>query len=237
MKTDQWKRWAKWTLWMTSIVILLAGCMTTGPQRATSADIEKEILSSYRAPGVEEGSLWSPRMSYYPYSDVKARNVGDIVTISIVESATASKNAATKTGRNSGLEASWSGMFDSIAGGLSIHGQKIGTDHKVNLANNFDGNGQTTRSSSMTAYISARVIKILSNGNLLIQGSRQVQVNNETQYINIQGVIRPEDISSSNIILSTYVAEAAIELNGYGPVSDKQAPGWLMRIVDWVWPF
>jgi flagellar L-ring protein precursor FlgH len=237
MKTGQWKRWVKRVFWVTPIVMLLTGCMAAGVQRPTSADLEKEIVSSSRVPTMEEGSLWSSRMSYYPYADVKARNVGDIVTISIVESATASKNAATKTARDSGLEGSWSGLFDSIAGGLSIHGQKIGTSHKIDLANNFDGSGQTTRSSSMTAYITARVTKTLSNGNLVIQGTRQVQVNNETQYICIQGVIRPEDISSSNIILSTYVSEAVIELNGYGPVSDKQSPGWLMRIVDWVWPF
>jgi flagellar L-ring protein precursor FlgH len=237
MKTGQWKRWVKWIFWMTSIVMLLAGCIATGLHRPTSPDLEKETLSSYRAPAMEEGSLWSSRMSYYPYADVKARNVGDIVTISIVESATASKNAATKTARDSGLEASWSGLFDSIAGNWGINGQKIGTSHKIDLANNFDGSGQTTRSSSMTAYITARVIKTLSSGNLVIQGTRQVQVNHETQYIYIQGVIRPEDISSSNIILSTYVSEAVIELNGSGPVSDKQSPGWLMRVVDWVWPF
>jgi flagellar L-ring protein precursor FlgH len=176
-------------------------------------------------------------MSYYPYADLKARNAGDIVTISIVESATASKNAATKTSRDSGLQASWTGLFDLIAQGITIHNEKIGSNHKIDLANNFDGSGQTTRSSSMTAYITARVVKTLSNGNLVIQGTRQVQVNDETQYIYVQGVIRPEDITQSNIILSTYVSDAVITLNGYGPVSDKQTPGWLMRIVDWVWPF
>ena len=89
----------------------------------------------------------------------------------------------------------------------------------------------------MTAQISARVIEVLPNGNLVIKGSRQVRVNNENQYINIQGVIRPEDISSNNIILSTYVEAASIELSGYGVVSDKQRVGWLSRILDWAWPF
>jgi flagellar L-ring protein precursor FlgH len=159
------------------------------------------------------------------------------VTISIVESARASKNATTKTGRDSGLQASWSGLFDSIAGNWSINGQKIGTSHQIDLANNFDGQGETTRSSMMTAYITARVVRVFPNGTMVIQGTRQVQVNSETQYIFIQGLIRPEDISSSNIILSTFVAEAIIEMNGHGPVSDKQSPGWLMRIVDWAWPF
>jgi len=77
----------------------------------------------------------------------------------------------------------------------------------------------------------------LPNGNLAIQGSRQVQVNNENQFINIQGVVRSEDISSNNIVLSTFIADAKIELSGRGVISDKQRVGWLTRILDWVWPF
>ena len=186
---------------------------------------------------IEEGSLWSSVAVPSFFSDVKARQVGDTVTISIVESATASKNASTKTARASGLEASYSGILDSVTSGLSINGQKIGTDHKVDFSNNFDGSGATTRSSSMTAVITARVVQVLSNRNLVIRGVRQVRVNNENQWIYIQGVIRPEDISSSNVILSTSVAEAVIELSGHGPVSDKQRPGWLAQALDWAWPF
>ena len=77
----------------------------------------------------------------------------------------------------------------------------------------------------------------MPNGNLAIWGSRQVQVNNENQYIHIQGVIRPEDISANNVVLSTFVADAKIELSGQGVVSDKQRTGWLTRILDYVWPF
>ena len=89
----------------------------------------------------------------------------------------------------------------------------------------------------MNAYITAQVIHVLPNGNLVIQGSRQVQVNNENQFINISGVIRPEDISSNNIVLSTFIADATIELTGQGVISDNQRPGWLARILNWIWPF
>jgi flagellar L-ring protein precursor FlgH len=89
----------------------------------------------------------------------------------------------------------------------------------------------------LSAYITAQVIQVLPNGYLVIQGSRQVRVNNEDQMINVQGIIRTEDINANNIILSTYIAEARIELTGQGVVSDKQRPGWLARILDWVWPF
>jgi flagellar L-ring protein precursor FlgH len=113
----------------------------------------------------------------------------------------------------------------------------LGNNQQAGLANSFDGEGATTRNSTLNAYISVQVIQVLPNGNLVIQGSRQVQVNNENQIINIQGVIRPVDIDATNTILSTAVAEAKIELNGQGVVSDKQNVGWLTRILDWAWPF
>ena len=186
--------------------------------------------SSSPAPA-SEGSLWSSARAPNMCADVKARNVGDIVTINVVESATASNNAATKTGRTSGLEASWSGVLSKIVGDW------VGSEQKVDFTNNFDGKGDTTRSSQLSAYITAQVIQVLPNGYLAIQGNRQVRVNNENQVINVQGVIRTEDINANNIILSTYISDAKIELIGQGAVSDKQRPGWLARILDWVWPF
>lgn len=222
------------------LIFLLYGCSTTSETRKLSHwDLEREILSAprYSEPKREDGSLWSEGHHQLLYADLKARNVGDIVTINIVERATASKNAETKTGRESGLEAGWSGLFELITQGWKIHKTPIGTDQQIDFKNSFDGKGETTRSSYMSAYITARVIHVLPNGNLVIRGSRQVKLNNEDQFIFVQGIVRPEDISSNNTVLSTYIAEAVIELTGSGVISDKQRPGWLMRLVDWVWPF
>ena len=218
------------------VLVLLTGCTT--PSRMTPIPkVEAPPERFEPKPTVAEGSLWSSASLPSFFSDVKARQVGDTVTISIVEAASASKNAATKTGRTSGLEASYSGILDSLTSGFSINGQKIGTDHKVDFSNNFDASGATTRSSSMTAVIAARVARVLANGSLVIRGVRQVRVNNENQWIYLQGVIRPEDISSTNVVLSTSIADAVIELSGQGPVSDKQNPGWMARALDWAWPF
>ena len=214
------------------MMLICAGCLTTqGPgQNSSSFSMPLSSTLSNPAPG-SEGSLWAPRMPMNLYRDFKARYMGDIVTINVVESATASKNATTKTSRASGLAASWSGVLAKMTGDW------VGNDQKVNFENDFDGKGETTRSSQLNTYITAQVIQVLPNGNMVIQGSRQVQVNNENQFINVQGVIRSEDISAGNIILSTFIAEAKIELAGQGAVSDKQRPGWFARILDWVWPF
>jgi flagellar L-ring protein precursor FlgH len=213
-------------------IIFLAGCATPPMNTKILSPQEKWVNTSSRKPvPIAEGSLWSAQAPLNLYGDVKARNVGDVVTINIVESASASKNATTKTSRNSSLEANWSGVFEKLAG------QWVGTDHKAGLGNSFDGKGETTRSSTLNAYITAQVVQVVPNGNLVLQGSRQVRVNNEIQFITIQGMVRPEDISSNNIVLSTYIADATIELNGQGVVSDKQRSGWLTRLLDWAWPF
>ena len=105
------------------------------------------------------------------------------------------------------------------------------------MTNSFDGSGSTSRDESMTASITARVVRLMPNGNLYIKGTRQVKVNNETQFIPLSGLIRREDISPNNTVLSSYIADASIEYTGSGPVSDKQRAGWLGRAVDFVWPF
>ncbi len=117
--------------------------------------------------------------------------------------------------------------------------QNPGTDDLINatLASKFDGKASSDRDGHIKAYISAVIIKVLPNGNFYINGKREIKVNNETQYIALSGIIRPEDISLSNEISSTYVADARINYAGIGPLADKQKPGWLGRIIDHVWPF
>ncbi|MEQ8203568.1 MAG: flagellar basal body L-ring protein FlgH, partial [Smithellaceae bacterium] len=104
-------------------------------------------------------------------------------------------------------------------------------------SNSLKGAGDTTRSSKLSASISARVLKILDNGNLLIEGRRQLTVNAEDQYLVITGIVRPEDITAINTVASQYIADARILYTGDGVINDKMRPGWLTRVVDWVWPF
>ena len=100
--------------WVIGVLAVGAvGCVTTSPT-AKVEPIQRQEITTLR--GTEEGSLWAPQYPLNYYADVKARNVGDIVTINIVESAKASKNATTNTSRSSGLEASWSGLFEQMTG-------------------------------------------------------------------------------------------------------------------------
>jgi flagellar L-ring protein precursor FlgH len=101
----------------------------------------------------------------------------------------------------------------------------------------FDGNGSTSRDQSLTATVPSVVTRVYPNGNLFIKGRREVMINNEKALISVAGIIRPEDIGPQNTIISTAIAEAKIEYTGKGILADKQHPGWLIRILAWVWPF
>ncbi len=175
------------------------------------------------------------------FQDLRAFKVGDLVTINIVETSKASKKASTKTDRTSSINAGINNLLGYETkmkkwGGLpSAFDNK--TMFKASMSNSFDGSGSTSRDETMTASITARVMEVLPNGNLYIRGTREIKVNNEAQYITLSGIIRPFDISPDNTVLSSYIADAKIEYTGKGPVSDKQRPGWLMRILDYVWPF
>ncbi|MBN2467051.1 MAG: flagellar basal body L-ring protein FlgH [Deltaproteobacteria bacterium] len=202
--------------------------------------METKPLEIVEEPGiVSEGSLWKHGGTLSSLvNDHKARRVGDIVTISIVESSSASNKATTQTGRKSGVSGGMENFFNLEKQYPSTHPFfNPFSSVKGGLESSFDGSGTTTRSGKLTAYITARVVEVLPNGNLRIIGSRSVTVNKEKESIFLSGVIRPRDISPDNVIQSTYIADAKISYSGAGVINDRQSPGWLARVLDSVWPF
>jgi flagellar L-ring protein precursor FlgH len=151
-------------------------------------------------------------------------------------------NANTKTSRSSGVSAGKLKLFGymkALAEKNPRLAQNPGEDDLFSAAldSDFDGKGSSDRDGHVKAYVAARVVQVLPNRNLYIQGRREIRVNNETQYIVISGLVRPQDIGPGNEVSSAYLADARIVYAGIGPLADKQKPGWLGRIVDHVWPF
>jgi flagellar L-ring protein precursor FlgH len=226
------------------LFIFLSGCSAWSTNTSHLRDIRRirePQLPEYKQIKREEGSLWSEVGCVELYPDRRARRGGDIVTVRIVEDPEAEVSANTKTSRSSSIDAQlkFLGYMKALSEKNSRLAQNPGTDDliKAGLGSSFDGKGSSDRDGHVKAYISAVVVNVLPNGNLYINGKREIKVNNETQYITLSGIIRPEDISPSNEIPSTYVADARITYSGIGPVADKQKPGWLGRIIDHVWPF
>ena len=224
--------------------LLFTGCAGVPVNRPEPKDVRRirePEIPCIPAPTISEGSLWSETRGLLLYPDRRARRVGDIVTVRIVEDPEAELNANTKTSRSSTLAAKlkFLGYMKLLAEKHPRLAQKPGEDDLINstLESKFDGKASSDRDGHVKAYISAMVVRVLPNGNLLINGKREIKVNRETQYITLSGIVRPEDISPSNEVSSTYVANARITYSGVGPLADKQGPGWLGRIVDHVWPF
>jgi flagellar L-ring protein precursor FlgH len=224
--------------------IFLVGCTTTptgAPDFSDSESLQELEVSEYVPPRTAEGSLWSEMTGLNLYPDMRARKTGDVVVIRIVEDPEANLNADTNTSRSSSIEAQleFFGIMQQLADENPYLPQKAGVDDliKANLNSQFKGKGSSNRDGHIRAYISALVVKVFSNGNLYVKGKREIRVNNETQFITIAGIIRPEDIGPHNEISSTYVADAQITYSGVGVLADKQRPGWLGRVVDHVWPF
>jgi len=218
----------------------LAGC---GGSMALTPTIEPTYTATRLVPpkpiSRTEGSLYSETATPDYYRDLKAYRVGDIVTINIVETSKASKQASTQADKEYTLGAGISALLGYETkvphrGGANFNPS---TMLAANTASGFKGSGTTTRNEDMTAQMSARVIQVHDNGDLTIRGTREITVNYEKQYIILEGIVRPSDISSDNTILSSYIADARISYTGKGVLSAKQRPGWLARFVDYVWPF
>jgi len=225
---------------LTMSIACLWGCAT--PTKKVQPITEQYhpplYMASENPQTPAEGSLWQENGTMGElFVNPKARRVGDIVTIKIVESSKASNNATTSTGRDSSVDVGidkFLGLENNITStqGLNPFSRITGS-----TSNKFSGQGGTSRSGDLNAYITTRVIGVLPSGNLAISGSREIIVNNEAQMIVVTGVIRPRDISSENIVLSTYISDARIAYSGTGIVNDQQRKGWLANILDVVSPF
>ena len=192
-----------------------------------------QIEKQRRSPG----SLWQKGRSSM-FTAKKANRLGDILTVAIFEKASAEKEAETATGRSSSVSAGIPKLFGYEAA-LAAKNSNLDPSSLIsaNAGNEFEGSGSTSRQGRLSATLTTQVIEVLPNKNLRIQGSKTVRVNSEDQIIRLSGIVRPEDITSRNMIDSKYILDAKIEYSGKGVISEQQRPGWLTRLINTVWPF
>jgi flagellar L-ring protein precursor FlgH len=200
-------------------------------------------VSDRRLEGVSgegQGSLWSANeRENFLFADDKARKVNDLITIQIVETASAAKNATTDLQRESSVEAAVPQFF-----GIPAAVERANEKNKVtfsslvdaSLNSEFAGKGAMVRTDNLTSSMTAMVVEVLPNGNLVIEGKRIVGLGEESQTMFLRGVVRPADIGPDNTVLSTYIANAEICYSGSGAISDEQRPGWGRKIFNTLWP-
>lgn len=225
------------------IFLFLTACSTT--HRAidnSSTVIPKHLYPKTAKVEKKEGALWpgdTPRN--FLFGDDKAKRVGDIITVTINETATSTQSATTDTEKSTTLDMQTNNILGlpSNLGVQNFLGMGTGFDPTVNasVSNTNAGAGTVTRNGTLTGTISAIITEILPSGNFKIEGRRSVTVNREEQIMVLRGVIRPQDINFDNTIASISIADASISLTGEGVVADEQRKGWLSKILSKVWPF
>ena len=219
------------------LLLTLFGCSTgkSAVQISVPTPGEKALSKIAGPPERTDGSLWVDTTSRsFLYPDLRASHVGDIVTVKVMENAKGTKETETKTARKSSLKSETKALAG--VGGLDEEAfGKMGIETDYN--NKLDGTGSTKRSGSFIADVPSVITAVLPNGNLVVEGSREVRINGEKENITLKGIIRPEDIGMGNTVPSNVVADATIEYTGQGVLNDKNHPGWLSRILDWLWPF
>ncbi len=184
-------------------------------------------------------SLWtsagSPERSMF--SDKKAGRNGDILTVIVSETAATSSSQSKKSNKESSIDAGISQfLFPPAASALGTHnGALPGT--KLSGKSDFSAGGQISNSQSLTARAAVLVTDVLPNGNLVIEGVRMVKFSGESQYVVLHGLVRPEDVSASNTIASSNIADVRIEFISEGSLTDAQKKGWLTKLYDKLRPY
>lgn len=233
------------TLLSLVIIFIFSGCnavhtqpqLDMEPPKYVEQMPSREIRENY----ANQGSLFGQGKNPL-FADRKAMDEHDIVTVVIEEQANTSSTAQKNFSKNNN---------SSLGGGIVNYGgesgaisdvvnefNKIGSlSFETGSERNFNGSGSNSRSEQFTTTISARIIKVLRNGNYFIQGSRQIMINGEKQNILLSGVIRPYDIDQYNQIDSKYIADAKIIYATEGELHEITQKGWATQIIDSVWPF
>ena len=199
-------------VYIGTMICLFIGASLVGPVVRQAVAEEPPMLG------------WSSSL----YSDVKAFKIGDVLTVIISESNSATKNAKTNTKKQN--KTSTKGNASTGA----IDGLFPGMSGSMDVSNQYDGQGSTVRNGTLSSRISVKVIDVLPNYNLLIEGSKTIETNDDVEVVTISGIVRPQDIDAQNTVLSQEVANAKITYKGKGTISQGQRPGILARMLNWI---
>ena len=238
------------TLFIAFLSILLVTSVsaqkTKKKKKKKSSAPKLEVVEIKKHPGYEttapsyvnppkNGSLFSDKaQDVHLLVDFKARSVGDLVFVNVVETSTAEVASNASRNRDSGTIGGLTSLISAIPlGGAETAGSVVGGLGK----RSYEGSGSTDRNSTVRAKITARVIEVLPNGDLRIQAVKMVKINKETEQLAVSGIVRKKDIAADNSIPTVAIGDLRVEFNGKGIASKDNAPGWLYRLFDKINPF
>ncbi|MEE2962456.1 MAG: flagellar basal body L-ring protein FlgH [Myxococcota bacterium] len=220
-----------------AVVVLVSGCVTHIQPYEKRVRVYEE---DHYEPGHQQygdGSLWK-NTTVGLFEDDRARYVGDIITIIVDETAIAARDAATKTKSESSNQYGVTSFFNALEKIKNANPDLTMSElFSASHSSEFGGKGSTSRSGSLQATVPARIKRVMPNGDYYIEGSKVMLVNHEESFLYVSGVIRALDISGLNTVDSFMIADVELEYTGRGVIADRQSPGWLSRVMQWIWPF
>jgi flagellar L-ring protein precursor FlgH len=217
------------------LTCLLVSACAGKPMPVKTSDFSPVLPPVPIEKAVADGSIYSGGINDGLFGDRKAYRVGDIITIILREKTMSEKKASnitSRTSNNNALSVSQIAKFGT-PGALLLPSDT--TIEGTNIANT--GNGSALQSNTLGGDISATVVRVLTNGNLIIRGEKMIKLNDGNEYIQISGMIRSEDVQPDNTVLSKRIANAEISYSGDGDYVDATKAGWGTKLFYKFWPF
>jgi flagellar L-ring protein precursor FlgH len=174
-----------------------------------------------------DGAIYQSGQQIELFADLKARRVGDVLTIRLTESTNASKSAATKTAKTTGVS-----MTGPTVLGKTFTAGGVPLSTTLNSAGSFDGEGSSTQGNSLAGSLTVTVMEVQPNGNLVVQGDKTLKLNQGDEFVHVSGVVRRADIATDNTVTSDKVADAHISYSGRGVIDSANTMGWLAKFFN-----
>ena len=214
----------KTILLLTVMLAALSGCASKGYDDVITSIPSSGYKSEIEAYKMQEAEMNKPNPSLWSdvgssgtiFLDYKARRIGDVVIVKIEEDSSASNSTNNSASKSTTYNASITAML-----GLPTN----------------QGQGSSRKADSFTATIAARIVDIMPSGNLVIEGNREIIIDQEKQTITLKGIVRQKDIDAANTVSSSAIADAQITYTGAGALSQATKKGWLGKVIDVIWPF
>jgi len=212
---------------LSTATALLGGCVIAGDVRPYPAMAPVQTVMPPQATP-SAGAIYASGPGLQLYGDRRARDVGDLLTITLQEATTASTTANTKTNKETNLSLGTPTLFGApvTLGGKDILGAS------ASGSRDFNGQGNSAQSNRLQGSVTVTVVQRLPNGNLVVQGQKNLRLNQGDELVQVQGVVRQADITPDNSVPSSRVADARIVYGGRGPVAQSNAMGWLSRFFN-----
>jgi flagellar L-ring protein precursor FlgH len=214
------------------LIISITACAKNLPLRNPAYSPLSPKVAHFQIPS--DGAIFQNGMRVGFFDNMRARNVGDILTITLRENTNANKSARTETTKGAIINE----IAPTIAGGDVILNDKHVLENTVDSDRRFSSQGQSAQSNNMSGELSVTVVRVFTNKNLLVRGEKLIMLNQGNEYLRVMGIVRPEDIDSNNTVLSGRVANAQISYGGQGVINDANSMGWLSKFFQSAaWPF